>query len=223
MRALVVEDDESVAKLLQRILSEEGFAVDTVGSGNEGSTLAMVNPYDAIVLDLGLPDRNGVTIVQYLRKEGRTVPILILTGAADTETMVRALDAGADDYVTKPVDVQQLKARMRALVRRGGAQRTEELTFGNLLLNRLSRQVLVDGREMRLTPKEFTLLEQLLLNAGIVVTRSELLEKVWDMHFDPATNVVDVNVTRVRRKLDEMGASVAIVARRGVGFVIESK
>jgi DNA-binding response OmpR family regulator len=221
MRALLVEDDASFALLAQRILEQEGFAVDTATTGTDALSLAHVNEYDCIVLDLGLPDQNGVAIVQSLRRAGRTTPVMVLTGNADGQTTIRVLDAGADDYVTKPVIVEQLRARIRALVRRGGAQRTETLACRNLVLNRLTRQVLVNGTEVRLTAKELPLLEHLLLRTGEVVSRTELLERVWDMHFDPGSNVVDVNVARIRKKLDQAGAEVRIAARRGVGFVLE--
>jgi two-component system OmpR family response regulator len=220
MRALLVEDDATMALLTRQVLEQEGFAVDVAPTGNEAQTLAFVNDYDAIVLDLTLPDRNGLTVLQALRKEGRMTPVIVLTGANDSATTVRALDAGADDYVTKPLAVDAFRARMRALVRRGGARRTEQLTVGNLTLNRLTRQVLVNGRECALTAKEFQLLEHLLLHHGQVVSRPQLLESVWDMHFDPGSNVVDVHVTRLRRKLESAGAELKISARRGMGFVI---
>lgn len=220
MRALLVEDDASFALLARHVLEQEGFAVDEASNGGDGLSLALVNEYDCVLLDLGLPDQHGITIIQALRREGRTTPVMVLTGTVEGQTSVRALDAGADDYVTKPVVIDQLRARIRALVRRGGAQRTETLALGNLVLNRLSRQVLVNGAEVRLTAKELPLLEHLLLRADQVVTRTELLERVWDMHFDPGSNVVDVNVTRIRKKLADAGAAVRIVARRGMGFVL---
>jgi two-component system OmpR family response regulator len=220
MRALLVEDDPTMALLIRQVLEQEGFAVDFAGTGNEGQTLALVNEYDAIVLDLTLPDRNGLSVLQALRKEGRSTPVIVLTGANDSATTVRALDAGADDYLTKPVVVDEFRARMRALVRRGGARRTEQLVCGNLVLNRLTREVLVDGKPCGLTAKEFQLVEHLLLKRGEVVTRTELLDKVWDMHFDPGSNVVDVHVTRLRKKLEGAGADARITARRGVGFVL---
>jgi DNA-binding response OmpR family regulator len=222
VRALLVEDDAPFAFLAQSVLEQEGFAVDVAKTGREGLTLALVNAYDCIVLDLGLPDQHGVTVVQTLRRAGRDTPVMVLTGSADGPTTVHALDAGADDYVTKPVSVELLRARIRALVRRGGAQRTENLALGNLVLNRLGRQLFVNGVEVRLTAKELPLLEQLLLHADEVVSRTELLERVWDMHFDPTSNVVDVNVTRIRRKLQAAGANVVIEARRGVGFVVRA-
>jgi DNA-binding response OmpR family regulator len=220
MRALLVEDDQTMALLTKQVLEQEGFAVDHAVTGNEAQTLAFVNEYDAIVLDLALPDRNGLTVLQALRKEGRSTPVIVLTGNVESASTVRALDAGADDYIKKPLVIDEFRARMRALVRRGGAKRTEQLACGNVVLNRLTRQVNVAARECPLTAKEFQLLEHFLLNQGQVVTRTELLEKVWDMHFDPGSNVVDVHVTRLRKKLDGVGADIKISARRGQGFVL---
>lgn len=212
-----------MALLTRQVLEQEGFAVDHATTGNDAQTLAFVNDYDAIVLDLGLPDRNGLTVLQALRKEGRTTPVIVLTGTNDSGMTVRALDAGADDYVTKPVIIEEFRARMRALVRRGGAKRSEQLASGNVVLNRLTRQVFVAGKECDLTAKEFQLLEHFLLNNGQVVTRAQLLEKVWDMHFDPGSNVVDVHVTRLRKKLEASGADIRITARRGMGFVLSAQ
>jgi two-component system OmpR family response regulator len=223
VRALLVEDDAAMALLTRQVLEQEGFAVDHVTTGNDAQTLAFVNEYDAIILDLGLPDRNGLTVLQELRKDGRTTPVIVLTGANDSASTVRALDAGADDYTTKPIVIDEFRARMRALVRRGGAKRTEQVASGNVVLNRLTRQVLVSGKECVLTAKEFQLLEHFLLNQGQVVTRSQLLEKVWDMHFDPGSNVVDVHVTRLRKKLEGANADIKIAARRGMGFVLSSE
>lgn len=222
MRALLVEDDETMALLVRQVLEQEGFAVDHANTGNEAHTLAFVNDYDAIVLDLMLPDRNGLTVLQALRKEGRSTPVIVLTGSADSASTVRALDAGADDYQVKPVVVDEFRARMRALVRRGGAKRTEQLVCGNVTLNRLTREVIISGRACALTAKEFQLLEHFLLNTGSVISRAQLLERVWDMHFDPGSNVVDVHVTRLRKKLDAAGADVKINAKRGVGFVLQA-
>ena len=218
-----MEDDQAMALLTRQVLEQEGFAVDHASTGNDAQTLAFVNEYDAIILDLGLPDRNGLTVLQSLRKEGRSTPVIVLTGANDSATTVRALDAGADDYVTKPLVIEEFRARMRALVRRGGARRMEQLASGNVVLNRLTRQVFVQGRECPLTATEFKLLEHFLLNQGQVVSRTELLEKVWDMHFDPGSNVVDVHVTRLRKKLDGAAADVKIAARRGMGFVLAAE
>jgi len=209
-----------MAILTRQVLEQEGFAVDHAATGNDAQTLAFVNEYDAIVLDLALPDRNGLSVLQALRNDGRTTPVIVLTGANDSATTVRALDTGADDYLTKPIVIEEFRARMRALVRRGGAKRTEQLVCGNVVLNRLTREVLVAGKPCQLTAKEYQLLEHFLLHRGEVVSRTDLLEKVWDMHFDPGSNVVDVHVTRLRKKLDGADADVKITARRGMGFVI---
>src|ERR1044071_6012742 len=221
MRALVVDDDATLTTLVRRLMEEDGYAVDTAASAEDGRMLAMVNDYDAIVLDLTLPDGNGIQIIQSLRRDGKKTPIIVLTGTKDSEVTVRALDAGADDYLTKPINFGEFKARIRALVRRGGAQRTEQLTVGNVVLNRLNRDVLVDGKALSVTPRELGLLEHFLMRPGEVVTRTELLEKVWDMNFDPGSNVVDVNVARLRKKLETAGAPSAIVARPGLGFVLD--
>jgi len=222
MRALLVEDDATMALLTKQVLEQEGFAVDHAATGNDAETMAFVNDYDAIVLDLALPDRHGLSILQALRKQGRTTPVIVLTGSSDSASTVRALDTGADDYVTKPLVIEEFRARMCALVRRGGATRTEQLAGGNVVLNRLTRQVYVNGAECQLTAKEFQLLEHFLLNRDQVVSRAQLLEKVWDMHFDPGSNVVDVHVTRLRKKLEKSGADVKIAARRGMGFVLSA-
>ena len=221
MRALIIEDDPTICRFLRRILEEEGFAVDAETSGERGQTLAFVYDYDVIVLDLGLPDRPGAAIIQDLRQEGRNTPLLVLTGASRVDTMVRTLDLGADDYLTKPVDREAFKARIRALVRRGGAVRTEQLKAANVVLNRITRQVLVDGKELRLTPKEHALLEHFMLHQGAIVTRTELLEKIWDLQFDPGTNVIDVNLGRLRKRLADAGAEIAVTSRRSVGFMLE--
>lgn len=223
MRALIVDDDETVADLLAALLKEEGFIVDMAETAEDGRVQALVNEYDLVVLDLNLPDGNGIAVAQSLRREQRSTPILMLTANPDRTNTVLALDAGADDYLTKPIRFDEFRARVRALVRRGGAKRTEQLVAGNVVLNRLTREVLVGGTTITLTPREFGLLEHFLLHTGQVVTRTELLDKVLDRSFDPGTNIVDVNVTRLRKKLSEASATVAIEARRGVGFVFASK
>jgi DNA-binding response OmpR family regulator len=207
---------------VRTLLEEQGFAVDTAESGEAGRVLAMVNDYDAIVLDLVLPDGNGIPLVQALRRKSMDTPVIVLTGNTDKSAVVMALDAGADDYLTKPIDFDVFKARIRALVRRGGARRTEQLSVGNLVLNRLTRTVLVAGAPLHLSPRELSILEHFLLHTGEVVARTELLEKVMDMTFDPGTNVVDVNVTRLRKKLAGAGATATIASRRGIGFVLSA-
>jgi DNA-binding response OmpR family regulator len=220
MKLLVVEDDRMFAALVRRGLAEEGHTVDVAGDHARGRTLAFVHDYDGIILDVVLPDGNGLELVRELRREGRSTPVLMLTGNRATEDVVRGLDAGADDYLTKPFQVSELKARVRALLRRGGARRAEGTAFGGVVLDRLTRQAASGGRKLPLTPKEYSLLEYLILNAERVVTRTELLEKVWDVHFDPGSNVVDAHVARLRGKLRRIGATPKLVTVRGTGFVL---
>jgi two-component system copper resistance phosphate regulon response regulator CusR len=221
MRILVVEDDRKVAGFIEMGLREEGYAVDLARDGDEAIVLAHVNDYDAILLDLMLPKKNGLQVAAELRREGRTTPILMLTARDATEDVVRGLDAGADDYLTKPFKFDELLARLRALVRRGGATRVERLTAGPLELDRLKHQAYVGGRALDLTPREFQLLEHFMMHKDDVVRRTELLEKVWDMHFDPESNVVDVHVGNLRRKLREAGYNGLIKTVRGVGFRLD--
>jgi len=224
MRILVVDDDRAILKLITRVLRDESYAVDTASTGEEARTLALVNEYDGIVLDLQLGDRHGFEILQELRRNGRPTPVLLYSGQADTESIVRGLDAGADDYVVKPVSNEELRARVRTLIRRGaGSSRVGEQTrAGNLTLNRLTRRVTCNGEDLSLTSMELKLLEHLMLRTGETVTRSELHDKVWDMHFDPSSNVIDAHVARLRKKLQQAGATAAITTRRGMGFVLDS-
>ena len=224
MRILVVDDDRAIVKLIARVLHDEAYAVDTAATGEEARMLALVNDYDGIVLDLELGDRHGFEILQELRRNGRHTPILLYSGRGDTESIVRGLDAGADDYVVKPVSNEELRARVRTLVRRGaGSARVgEQVTVGNLVLNRLTRRVTSGTKEVNLTSMELKLLEHLMLRAGETVSRSELHDKVWDMHFDPSSNVIDAHVARLRKKLEKAKASAAIATRRGLGFVLEA-
>jgi two-component system copper resistance phosphate regulon response regulator CusR len=218
MRILVVEDDRKVAGFIEMGLREEGYAVDLARDGDEAIVLAHVNDYDAILLDLMLPKKNGLQVAAELRREGRTTPILMLTARDATEDVVRGLDAGADDYLAKPFKFDELLARLRALVRRGGATRVERLSVGPLELDRLKHQAYAGGKPLDLTPREFQLLEHFMMHKDDVVRRTELLEKVWDMHFDPESNVVDVHVGNLRRKLREAGYDGLIRTVRGVGF-----
>jgi DNA-binding response OmpR family regulator len=224
MRILVVDDDRAIVKLISRVLRDEAYAVDTASTGEEARTLALVNEYDGIILDLQLGDRHGFEILQELRRNGRHTPVLLYSGRADTESIVRGLDAGADDYVVKPVSNEELRARVRTLIRRGaGSSRVgEQASAGNLTLNRLTRRVTCNGEDVSLTSMELKLLEHLMLRTGETVTRSELHDKVWDMHFDPSSNVIDAHVARLRKKLQRAGASAAITTRRGMGFVLDS-
>lgn len=221
MKILVVEDDRKVAGFIEMGLREEGYAVDVAKDGEDATMLAHVNEYDAILLDLMLPKKNGLQVASELRREGRAVPILMLTARDATDDIVRGLDAGADDYLTKPFKFDELLARLRALVRRGGAARLDRLGYGPLQLNRLKHHVYAGGEPLDLTPREFQLLEHFMLQPENVIRRTELLEKVWDMSFDPESNVVDVHVGNLRRKLREAGHDGYIQTVRGVGFVLK--
>jgi DNA-binding response OmpR family regulator len=183
--------------------------------------LAHINDYDAILLDLMLPKKNGLQVASELRREGRSTPILMLTARDATEDVVRGLDAGADDYLTKPFKFDELLARLRALVRRGGAARLDRLSYGPLELDRLKHRAWAGERPLDLTPREFQLLEHFMLHPEDVVRRTELLEKVWDMHFDPESNVVDVHIGNLRRKLRDAGKDGYVQTVRGVGFCLK--
>jgi DNA-binding response OmpR family regulator len=221
MRILVVEDDRKVARFVRQGLEEEGHAVDVAGDGDEGAILAHVNPYDVVVLDVQLPKKNGLAVAAELRREGSTVPILMLTARDSTEDVVRGLDSGADDYLTKPFAFDELLARVRALGRRGGATvAAATLHFAAVEMDRVHHRVTRAGRPLDLTPREFRLLEYFLTRPDDVVTRTELLEKVWDMSFDPGSNVVDVHVSNLRGKLEEGGAPRLLQTVRGVGFAL---
>lgn len=219
-RILIVEDDADVRELVRIVLREEGHAVDTARDATEGLGLAMTNDYDAVVLDIRLPDGNGVDIARTLRRESRFVPILMLTANRTPSDTVRGLDAGADDYLGKPFDVTELKARVRSLLRRGGAARTDQLVCGALVVNRLTHQAFVNGNRLTLTAKEFGVLEHLVSYAERVVTRSTLLEKVWERSRDPDSNVIDVHVARLRSKLGSGEGVPQITTVRGVGFLL---
>jgi DNA-binding response OmpR family regulator len=220
MRILVVEDDRKVAGFIQQGLEEEGHVVDVAPDGEEGTALAHINDYDVILLDLVMPKKNGLQVAQELRREKRSTPILMLTSRDSTEDIVRGLDSGADDYLAKPFRFDELLARIRALVRRGGAERMELLRYGPIEMDRLRHVATLGGQRLDLTPKEFQLLEYFLLHPEEVVRRTTLLEKVWDMHFDPESNVVDVHVGNLRRKLQLPDQASLITTVRGVGFAL---
>jgi two-component system copper resistance phosphate regulon response regulator CusR len=221
MKILVVEDDRKVAGFIEQGLKEEGYVVDVAGDGEEATMLAHVYEYDIILLDVVMPKKNGFQVAAELRREGRNTPILMLTSRDSTEDVVRGLDAGADDYLAKPFKFDELLARVRALHRRGGAEVVEALKFGPVNMDRLRHTATIDGRPLDLTPKEFQLLEYFLLHPDQVVRRTTLLEKVWDMHFDPESNVVDVHVGNLRRKLKDATGTNLLATVRGVGFMLQ--
>lgn len=223
MKVLLVEDDRKVAGFIEMGLKEEGYVVDIAADGAEATMMAHVYQYDVILLDVVLPKKSGFQVAQELRREGRNTPILMLTSRDAVEDVVRGLDSGADDYLSKPFRFDELLARVRALLRRGGAERLEVLRYGPITLDRLRHQATANDRQLDLTNKEFQLLEHFLLHTGEVVRRTQLLEKVWDMHFDPESNVVDVHVGNLRRKLQASCGRQLIQTVRGVGFSLREE
>jgi DNA-binding response OmpR family regulator len=218
MRILLVEDERRVASFVARALREQAYAVDVAESGERALSVAAEVPYDTILLDLRLPDRDGIEVCRLLRRRGVNSPILMLTARGMVEQRVEGLDAGADDYLTKPFAVAELLARVRALIRRGFQKSAAVLSAADLELDRHRRRVQRAGTAIPLTSKEFALLELMLLRAPEIVPRSEILEHVWDAHFDSGTNLVEVYVNRLRQKIDYDRALKLIHTVRGVGY-----
>jgi two-component system OmpR family response regulator len=221
MRILIVEDEVTLAQALRRGLNIAGYSVDVAHDGNEALFQARVHDYDAIVLDLMLPEVDGLSVCETLRKEGRWMPVLMLTARDGVGDTVRGLDVGADDYLVKPFDFSELLARLRALVRRGASERPPVMQIGDLTIDPARRTVERAGRSIDLTPREFALVEYLARHSGQVVSRTRLLEHVWDGFYDGLSNVVDVHVANLRRKIDAPFDQRLLRTVRGVGYVLE--
>lgn len=219
VRLLVVEDESRVRTFVERGLQEAGFSVDTASDGEAGLRLALVHPYDAVVLDLMLPRLDGLGLIRELRSAGRATPVLVLSARDEVGDRVRGLDAGADDYLSKPFAFAELLARLRALLRRGTA-RTSLIEVADLRVDLVARTVERAGRRVELTAKEYALLEFLARHAGEVVTRTMIAEHVWDMNFESFSNVIDVYIRYLRRKIDESFEPRLIHTRRGIGYVL---
>ncbi len=202
MRILVIEDNPKMAATIRRGLEEQKYAVDVCATGFEGEDEAGTGVYDAIVLDLMLPDRDGVDVCRNLRRRGVTTPVLMLTALSGTKDKVAGLDAGADDYLTKPFEFDELLARVRALLRRGEATEASTLEFHDLVLDLKKQKAIRAGVEVKLSSREFALLEVMMRNPERVLTRTSIVEKVWDMNYEPESNVVDVYVSALRKKID---------------------
>jgi two-component system, OmpR family, response regulator len=223
MRALLVEDDDTIAAFVERGLREAGFAVDWFADGEAGFEAAIGQPYDVAVVDLMLPKRDGLSLIDELRKRGVETPVLILSARRSVDDRVRGLQAGGDDYLTKPFAFAELVARVQALVRRASrAPEPTTLTVDDLILDLLSRRVRRGDQIIDLRPREFSLLEYLMRNAGKVISKTMILSHVWDYSFDPQTNIVDVLVSRLREKIDRRFEKKLLHTVRGVGYVIRA-
>jgi two-component system, OmpR family, response regulator len=222
MRILVVEDDVQIAAFIVEGLTQAGFAVDAGGNGEEGLHMALTTPYDAAVIDLMLPTMDGLQLIDTIRRRGVKTPVLILSAKRSVDDRVHGLQTGGDDYLTKPFAFAELLARVQALIRRAsGIVDPTSLTVGGLSMDLLSREVWRDGTRIDLQPREFALLEYLMRYAGRVVSKTMLLEHIWDYRFDPQTNVVDVLVCRVRHKVERDYPTKLIQTIRGVGYVLK--
>ena len=224
MRLLVVEDDSQVAAYLVKGLKEQGHNVDHAADGKNGLFLATSEEYDAMIVDRMLPELDGLAIIKSVRAAGKTTPMLILSALGDVDARVEGLRAGGDDYLTKPFAFSELLARLDALLRRAQQTATPETTLrvADLELDQLTRSVKRAGQAITLQPREFRLLEYLMQNAGRVVTRTMLLEQVWDYHFDPQTNVIDVHISRLRGKIDKDFDPPLLQTVRGAGYRIHA-
>lgn len=223
MKLLLIEDDATLADYVAKGLRECGHVVDICHDGKDGLYAAAEQAHDVIILDRMLPGVDGMTILQTIRSAGSSVPVLIVTALGEVDDRVEGLRKGGDDYLSKPFSLQELVARVEALGRRQSRSKaTERLSVAGLEMDLLRREVRASGQEVRLTTREFQILEMLMRNAGRVVTRSMLLEGVWDYRFDPQTNIVDQHVSRLRQKLGEDAAANAIETVRGVGYRIRA-
>ncbi|MBN2284267.1 MAG: response regulator transcription factor [Deltaproteobacteria bacterium] len=223
MRILLVEDDRKIASFVTRGLKEAGYAVDCAADGETGLNLALTEPYDAAVIDIMLPKRDGLSLIREIRGEGINTPVIILSARGTVEDRIKGLRTGSDDYLTKPFAFTELLARIQALIRRaGGTAEPTRLTVEDLSLNLLTREVFRGDRKIDLQPLEFSLLEYLMRNAGNVVSRTMIMEHVWDYNFDPMTNVVEARICRLRDKVDKDFDTKLIHTVRGAGYVLKA-
>lgn len=225
MRLLLVEDEHDIQTFLEQALTEAGYQVDLAPNGKTAESLARANSYDILIVDLGLPDQDGISLITGLRETGVRAPVLILSARRSVDDRVRGLELGGDDYLTKPFALAELLARLRNLVKRNAPQNSEatRLRVQDLELDLLRREATRGGQSLQLTPQEFVLLEYLCRNAGRVVTRSMILDKVWGMRIQPDTNVVDVHIYRLRGKVDGNRQMPLIRTLRGVGYVLKDR
>ncbi|MBI5094578.1 MAG: response regulator transcription factor [Candidatus Hydrogenedentes bacterium] len=218
MKVLLVEDEKQIAGFVRKGLEEQGFGVDWTADGDKAYQLATSQQYDAIVLDIMLPGRDGLSILKNLRQQRNPVPVILVTARTELDERVEGLNLGADDYLTKPFYVEELIARLHALIRRGSGERLSILQAGDLTVNLMTRDVKRGDTPVRLTTREFNLLEYLMRSPGRVLTRTQILEHVWGYDFDPSTNLVDVHVQRLRKKISADDKEQWIETVRGVGY-----
>ncbi len=223
MKLLVIEDEKKIANLLQKGLKEHGYVVEVCNDGNEGLERASGHPYDAIILDIMLPGRDGLSLLRTLRERKVTTPVMILTARGEVTERVEGLNIGADDYLAKPFAMDELVARLRALLRRVTGETISLYKVGELTMNLVSREIIRGKRKIDLTAREFRLLEYLMRSPGQVMTRTQIIERVWEYHFDPGTNLVDVYIQRLRRKIDDGEDLKMIQTVRGVGYCIKGE
>ena len=223
MRILVVEDDKGTARFIQNGLSEEGFMTDVVSGGEEGLFMATTDIYDLIILDVMLPEINGFEVLKAIRQKGVLTPVLFLTAKDEKEDIIHGLDLGADDYLVKPFAFAELLARVRAVLRRGQtSDQMQKLIIGDLVLDRVTRQAQRDDKVIEFTGKEFQLLEYMMRNAGQILTKTMILDRVWGYDFDTQSNIIEVHVNRLRAKVDKDFSTKLIHTVRGVGYVIKA-
>jgi two-component system OmpR family response regulator len=222
MRILLVEDDIKIASFIMKGLKEAGYAVDHAADGEEGLNLALTEPYDTAIIDIMLPKRNGLSVIDEMRKRKVHSPVIILSAKGSVDDRVKGLQTGGDDYLTKPFAFSELLARVQALIRRSsGTSEPTSLTAGDLTMNLLSREVSRKGKQIELQPAEFSLLEYLMRSMGRVVSKTMIMEHVWDYNFDPQTNVVEARICRLRDKIDREFGKKLIHTIRGVGYVLK--
>jgi len=220
VRILLVEDEPAAAQMLAKGLREQTYAVDVAGDGEAALYQASINDYDLILLDINLPGKNGLEVCTELRANGSTVPVLMLTARDSVQDRIAGLDTGADDYLTKPYALHELLARVRAIMRRGPALSSDTVSVGDLVMDKKSRKVTRAGTNIDLTAKEYALLEYLIRRADEVVGRADIAEHVWDENFDPFSNLIEVYIQRLRRKIDDNHAQKLLRTRRGEGYVL---
>lgn len=223
MNVLLVEDEKRIAGFVKKGLAEQGFQVDHVADGDEALERMLSRPYDAVVLDIMLPGRDGLSVLRQFRKKGHTAPVILLTARSALDERVEGLNAGADDYLTKPFYVEELVARLHAVIRRASDEPMSLLRAGEVAVNVLTREVTVGGEPVKLTAREFGLLEYMMRNPGRVYTRTQLLEHVWGYDFDPSTNLVDVHIQRLRKKVSPDKDHPLIETIRGVGYRVRKE